>query len=101
MKFTLSYFFAVSLLVSLSVNGQKIQEPHQCIEKINTANGQVSIDTTIERHHLFRRRLHVLNRRADPVEEVRTSVPVSGKGTFSGTNAKIEGLIWGSCLDQE
>ncbi|KAF9299818.1 hypothetical protein BGZ74_008607 [Mortierella antarctica] len=67
MKLTLSYIFAVSLLLSVSANGQIIQEPHQSIVKIDTANGQASIDTTIERHRLFRRRLHRLNRRADPV----------------------------------
>ncbi|KAG0351536.1 hypothetical protein BG005_008960 [Podila minutissima] len=80
MKLTLSYIFAVSLLLSVSANGQIIQEPHQSIVKIDTANGQASIDTTIERYRLFRRRLHRLNRRADPVsgnEDVTTQPPTS------------------------
>ncbi|KAG0032687.1 hypothetical protein BGZ81_010298 [Podila clonocystis] len=79
MKIALSYLVAVFLLLFVSINGQKIQEQHQSIENVNTANGHVSIDTIIERNRLFRRRLHRLNRRADLVEGVLPSAPVSGK----------------------
>ncbi|KAF9381208.1 hypothetical protein CPC16_009964 [Podila verticillata] len=81
MKFTLSYLAALSLLLSVSVNGQNFQEPRQSIGKINT-NGRVSIDNvSFERRHLYRHRVYNrLNRRADPVEEVLPSDPVvSGK----------------------